>query len=107
MKQKNLPGDFGVWLVIYVELATFGALFAGYAIARYFNVDVFNASQLLLNKSSGLLNTLLLITGSWFVIKAIEAIRELTHMFSLGIHLSTNTFFTFYTIFGHKKFNLQ
>ncbi len=129
MKQKNLPGDFGVWLVIYVELATFGALFTGYAIARHFNVDVFNASQLLLNKSSGFLNTLLLITGSWFVIKAIEAIRELhsdlaikmasryllialgmgavfivsklmelTHIFSLGIHLSTNTFFTFYIL---------
>ena len=130
-KDQELEGDFGVWLVIYVELATFGALFIGYAIARSLNVEVFNTSQLLLDKNAGFINTVLLITASFFVIKAVEVIQdtsettalasskaskflliaialglvfivlkitELIHIFSLGIHLSTNTFFTFYIL---------
>lgn len=125
----KLQGDFGVWLVIYVELFTFGVIFTGYAIARYHNVELFNASQLMLNKSAGFLNTLLLITASWWVMKAVENIKniyndfdlqkasnylllaigssilfvvskvaELSHVFGEGIHLSTNTFFTFYIL---------
>ena len=128
-KKEELQGDFGVWLVIYVELITFGALFMGYALARYLNVEMFNESQLLLDKEAGFFNTLILITSSWFVIKSIESIKlsnkelaiktakkwllfamifgiifiiskvnELIHIFSQGIHLSTNTFFTFYIL---------
>jgi nitric oxide reductase NorE protein len=128
-KSKELQGDFGVWLVIYVELFTFGVIFIGYSIARYNNVEMFNESQLLLNKSAGFLNTILLITSSWLVMKAVENIKdvyddfdikkasnylllaiglgalfviskvvELVHIFGQGIHLSTNTFFTFYIL---------
>lgn len=128
-KSKELQGDFGVWLVIYVELFTFGIIFTGYSIARYNNVDMFNESQLLLNKSAGFLNTILLITSSWLVMRAVENIKniyndfdiqkaskylllaigfgaifvlskiaELLHIFGQGIHLSSNTFFTFYIL---------
>ena len=128
-KSKELQGDFGVWLVIYVELFTFGVIFTAYSIARYNNVEMFNESQLLLNKSAGFLNTILLITSSWFVVRAVENIKniygdfdikkaatylllaigsgglfvvskvaELVHVFGQGIHLSTNTFFTFYIL---------
>ena len=128
-KNQELQGDFGVWLVIYVELFTFAVLFIGYAIARSYNVEVFNDSQLMLNKTAGLVNTLLLISASWFVMRAVENIKntygdfdikkastsllwaigmgllfvvskvlELVHVFSEGITLSTNTFFTFYIL---------
>jgi len=75
-KSQELHGDFGVWLVIYVELFTFGVIFTGYSIARYHNVEMFNESQLLLNKSAGFLNTILLITSSWLVVKAVENIKN-------------------------------
>lgn len=128
-KRKELQGDFGVWLVIYVELFTFAVIFIGYSIARHNNVEMFNESQLMLNKSAGFLNTTLLITSSWLVMKAVENIKnvyndfntlkaskyllyaigfgavfvvskvaELLHIFGQGIHLSTNTFFTFYIL---------
>ena len=128
-KTQELQGDFGVWLVIYVELFTFAILFMGYALARSFNVELFNDSQLMLNKTAGFVNTLLLITASWLVMKAVENIKdiygdfniekashyllwaiamgflfvlsklyELSHVFSEGITLSTNTFFTFYLL---------
>ena len=127
--KKELQGDFGVWLVIYVELFTFAVIFIGYSIARYNNVEMFNESQLLLNKSAGFLNTILLITSSWLVMRAVENIKnvyndfntlkaskyllysigfgavfvvskvaELVYIFGQGIHLSTNTFFTFYIL---------
>ena len=75
-KSKELQGDFGVWLVIYVELFTFGVIFTAYSIARYNNVEMFNESQLLLNKSAGFLNTILLITSSWLVMRAVENIKD-------------------------------
>jgi len=76
-KNSELQGDFGVWLVIYVELFTFAVLFIGYAIARSYSVDIFNESQQMLNKTAGMVNTLLLISASWLVVKAVENVKNL------------------------------
>ena len=76
-QSQELQGDFGVWLVIYVELFTFGIIFIGYSVARYYNVEIFNESQLLLNKSAGFFNTIFLITSSWLVIKSVENIKNI------------------------------
>ncbi len=126
------PGDFAIWLVIYVELITFGLLFIGYAFSRREAVDVFNSSQLALNQTSGFIDTLILITGSYFVVKAVNAVKSVTgkeiksanivaskwllgsvlfgvaflinkllefsHIFGMGINLSTNKFFMFYLL---------
>ena len=126
-KTKSLypPGDFAIWIIIYIELITFGALFLGYAIARRFDVELFNRSQTLLDQNFGFINTILLISSSYFVVKAIENVKkdhfkrashwllsaigcgglfiiikmiELTNKFEEGINLSTNTFFMFYYI---------
>jgi nitric oxide reductase NorE protein len=66
------PGDFGIWLIIYIELITFGGLFLGYAFSRRNEVELFNASQTLLNSNLGLMNTLFLISSSFCVVKAVE-----------------------------------
>ena len=71
------PGDFAIWIIIYVELVTFGALFLGYAYARRLHVELFNDSQLLLDQRAGFVNTLILITSSWLVVKAVNAIKSL------------------------------
>lgn len=69
------PGDFAIWIIIYVELITFAALFIGYAFARRADVELFNQSQLLLDQRSGFINTLILITSSYFLVKAIQVIK--------------------------------
>ncbi len=74
-KNNYPPGDFGIWLVIHIELLTFGAFFIGYAFTRRLDIDLFNNSQQLLNKGFGFVNTLALITSSFFVVKAIELIK--------------------------------
>lgn len=117
------PGDFAIWIFIYAELLVFGIFFLSYAFARSQNVELFNESQLNLNRISGAINTLILITSSYFVVRAVAAIREnksllcvrwllaaivlasafigiklfeFISIYSEGISLSTNDFYMFY-----------
>jgi nitric oxide reductase NorE protein len=75
-KYNSPPGDFGIWLVVYIELITFGLLFIGYAFARAGEIEIFNQSQLLLDQKLGFINTLILLTSSYFVVKALEAVKK-------------------------------
>ena len=78
IKEKYPPGDFGVWIIIYVELLTFGLFFVGYAFSRRDNLEMFNQSQLMLNQTSGFINTFILITSSYFVAKGVALMRSMT-----------------------------
>ena len=120
---RLLPGDFAIWFFIFAELLVFAIAFISYAIVRIQNVDMFNQFQLTLNRELGAANTLLLITASYFVVRAIHAIRlddvksciswlyaslgcgsgflllkslEYYDKFSHGINLGSNTFYMFY-----------
>lgn len=122
-KQQYPPGDLVIWIFIYAELLVFGVLFVAYAFSRSNNIELFNESQKLVNQEAGALNTLILITSSYFVVRAVAAIREgraeqcghwllatmamgggfivvklyeFSEKFGAGITLSTNTFFTYY-----------
>lgn len=77
LKNKLPPGDFAIWIFIYAELLVFGIFFVSYAFARRADVELFNQSQLLLDQRAGLINTLVLISSSWFVVKAVSAIQEI------------------------------
>lgn len=117
------PGDLAIWFFIFAELLAFGVFFVAYAFARAHNVELFNESQQHLNIASGAINTLVLITSSYFMVRAVAAIKQnLPHecvrwigaaigfggiflviklfefhaKFAVGISLSTNTFFMFY-----------
>lgn len=131
-KNPYPPGDFAIWIIVYVELLTFGLLFVGYAYSRRVNLQIFNDSQLLLNQTIGFINTLILITSSYLIVRGVETIKtmelnqsyeasmraskwllaamllgilflvlklsEFSHLFALGVTLSTNTFFMFYLL---------
>ncbi len=77
MKQLYPAGDFGIWIIIYIELVTFGLFFIGFAFSRHFNVELFNTSQLLLDKRFGFINTLLLLTSSYFIVQAVTLIKTI------------------------------
>ena len=85
LEKKYPPGDFAIWIIIYIELITFAALFIGYAYSRKQDIELFNQSQLLLEQNYGFINTIILITSSYFIVKAIEIIKEKENL---------NTFFT-------------
>jgi nitric oxide reductase NorE protein len=121
----RLVGDLAVWLIILAEMLAFCIMFLSYAFARAFDVELFNASQSTLDLNSGAVNTVLLITGSWCVVRAVNAVRadasavgarwlvaalacgagfvtlkvlEFSAKADAGIDLSTNTFYMFYLL---------
>ena len=75
-REPSLPGDFAIWIFIFAELTTFGLLFLTYAFARAYHVEMFNTGQASLVKSYGALNTLILITSSYFVVQGVNALKE-------------------------------
>jgi nitric oxide reductase NorE protein len=121
--RRALPGDFAMWVFILAELLVFGIFFLAYAFARSADVVMFNAGQLTLHRELGAVNTVLLITSSYLVVRAVAAIGrddagasqrwligatalgaaflgvkvyEFSVAFGQGISLSTNTFYMFY-----------
>ena len=69
------PGDLAIWIFILAELGVFAVFFAAYAFARVGDVALFNACQDTLDRRAALINTLALITGSYFVVRAVASIR--------------------------------
>lgn len=120
---RHPPGDLAIWIFILAELSVFAIFFAVYAFTRINNVELFNEFQQHLDRTAALINTLALITSSYFVVRAVSAIKEgldqlcvrwllaamamggvfvvvkiseYSHHFGQGINLSTNTFYMFY-----------
>ena len=120
---RRLPGDLAIWFFILAEMLAFAVFFSAYAFARAKNVEMFNFYQQTLDRNAGAINTLLLVTGSWFVVLAVQAahrddqraisrnillgflcgggflvvkVFEYAAKFGAGISLSTNTFYMFY-----------
>lgn len=121
--EGRLPGDLSIWLIVALELATFALLFIAYAVARALDTELFNSSQQTLDRSKGVLNTWLLIGGSWCVVRAVQAMKaclrrsclawllaaqacgavfvvlklgEYAAKWAVGIDLETNRFYMFY-----------
>jgi len=68
----RLSGDLAVWFFILAELLAFGVFFAAYAFARMRHRELFDAGQALLDRNTGALNTILLLSGSALVVRAIQ-----------------------------------
>jgi nitric oxide reductase NorE protein len=117
------PGDLAIWIFILAELSVFAIFFVAYAFTRISNPELFNLYQANLDRGAALINTLALITSSYFVVRAVAAIRvgegrrcarwlglailmglvflgvkgfEYAYHFGQGITLSTNRFYMFY-----------
>lgn len=69
-------GNVAVWILIYAELTEFALFFIVFLIARSHNPEMFSAGPGRLNTLAGMLNTLTLITSSFFVAKAVAAIKK-------------------------------
>ncbi len=69
------PGNVAVWVLIYAELFEFAFFFIIFLIAKVHNDDVFYAGPSQLNTQAGMLNTLALLTSSFFIAQAIKAIK--------------------------------
>ncbi|HJV28871.1 MAG TPA: cytochrome c oxidase subunit 3 family protein [Aromatoleum sp.] len=123
--ERRLHGDLAIWFFILAELLAFGAFFVAYAFTRAHNVEVFNAQQLGLDRTSGAINTVLLLTSSFLVVRAVQLAEagrsrlaarwvagafacgagfvvvksfEYAAKFAAGVSLSSSTFDMFYLV---------
>jgi nitric oxide reductase NorE protein len=123
VNQKRLPGDLAIWIFILAELTVFAALFLMFSVSKSMNAEMFAEGQATLHPLMGLINTLSLITSSYFVAKAVlfasqgqldksakwiwmgvaiasiyivTKFIEYQELISLGYNLRTNTFYMMY-----------
>ena len=73
---RRLPGEAGVWIFIAADTFMFALFFSSFIYQRTKSVELFNASQQALNPNIGALNTVFLLSGSWFVAVAVGAAKE-------------------------------
>lgn len=127
---NRIPGNGAVWVGIFAEMSEFALMFLVYFIAKVHYPEYFNDGPLRLNTLAGTLNTLSLLTSSYFVAKAMGSVRAgriqtairwlwgtvaaaLTYLLiksweyvwntEQGIEVDTNLFFTvyYYMTFNH------
>jgi len=72
----HIPGNRGMWAGILCEMTEFAVLFTVYFVARLFFAEEFRTGPDQLNLLAGTLNTIWMITGSYFVANAVLAIRK-------------------------------
>ncbi len=117
------PGGILLWIVIFLELFTFGIALIAMVVYSKNEPEIFHNSRLLLNPTIGVINTLFLIISGFFMAKSVHCLKENNiHKSSLyliltmlggflflilksieyygkieaGLTIGYNTFFTFY-----------
>ncbi|MFD0760857.1 cytochrome c oxidase subunit 3 [Lutibacter aestuarii] len=123
---KNLyypPGGILIWIVIFLELITFGMALIAMVMYSKEEPQVFHTSRLLLNTTFGAINTVFLLTSGFFMANSVKKLKafkinqastylKLTMLggflflllksveyytkIDAGLTLSYNTFFSFY-----------
>ncbi len=93
---------FGMWLFLFTELLLFGVLFTTYAVFRAQHPEAFHRAHLELNRTLGTVNTILLITSSWWMALAVWAVREGRRR--LGTWMLLGTFVLGYAFLINKAF---
>jgi nitric oxide reductase NorE protein len=76
VKPRRLPGVDGVWVFIGADAVIFAMLFGSFMSERLHNPAVFEASRHTLNMNLGGIDTLILLTSSWSVALAIQALKR-------------------------------
>lgn len=117
------PGGILLWIIIYLELITFGMAMVAFIYYGQQEKDIFVSGAASLNKTFGVVNTILLLSSGYFVAKAVQkhkarnaksAIKSLNFSILFGFGfllvktleyylkteaghgLSTDTFYMFY-----------
>ncbi|MFT5719757.1 MAG: cytochrome c oxidase subunit 3 [Motiliproteus sp.] len=69
------PANIAVWILIWAEVTEFALFFLAFLVARSHNPELFAEGPTKLNTWAGVVNTLLLISSSYCVARAMAAIK--------------------------------
>ncbi|MET3044910.1 cytochrome c oxidase subunit 3 [Flavobacterium covae] len=117
------PGGILVWIIIFLEILTFGMAIIAMSYNAQEEIKIFNESRLKLNNLIGVINTFILLTSGFFMAVSVNYAKKNNHKkfnvylkitmllgvfflvlksyeyfekLSHNIYLETNTFFTYY-----------
>jgi nitric oxide reductase NorE protein len=76
VRTRHIPGEPGIWILLFGDMAIFAILFAVYLHAFGKKPELFAASQEHLNRTLGAANTLVLVTSSLIIAFATRAVRQ-------------------------------
>jgi cytochrome c oxidase subunit 3 len=71
----GIPGNKAIWVGILAEMTEFALMFMVYFVARAHHPEAFQAGPGRLWTLAGIVNTLVMVTSSFFVARAVFAIR--------------------------------
>jgi len=122
----RIPGEAGIWAFVSGDLLVFSVFFVLIAVGQVRQPELFAASRARLDLWVGVVNTVLLLTGSWFVATGVERCRaggvhndgrefslailcglgfvanklfEWGHRIREGLSPQTNDFYTYFFVF--------
>jgi nitric oxide reductase NorE protein len=73
--RPHLPGDGAMWVMVLGDLIIFGAYFVIFMVHRAMAPQEYLHAQQDLTLNVGVLNTLVLLTSSWFIARGVVAAR--------------------------------
>lgn len=86
------PGGILLWILIFLELITFGMALIALVYSSKQEPELFHTSRLLLNPIYGTINTLLLVTSGFFMVASVENLKAEKKQKSLRFLLATMLF---------------
>ncbi|AQT79553.1 cytochrome C oxidase subunit III [Mycolicibacterium litorale] len=72
---RRVPGEQGTWVFLFGDMGVFAVFFATFMVERSKAPEVFDAARRTLHVNVGLVNTLVLLTSSLFVVAAVGGLR--------------------------------
>ena len=70
------PGGILMWIVIYLELITFGIALVFMALNARVEPEMFHESRLLLNTTYGAINTVFLLSSGWCMAQSVHFLKK-------------------------------
>lgn len=73
---RRVPGEIGIWVLIFGDLFAFTVLFLHFIYAKGVEPDVFREAHGHMNQAFGAINTFLMLTSSWLVALGMRSARQ-------------------------------
>ncbi len=73
---RHTPANPAVWVFVLSEMSEFAFFFIAFLVAKALHPEPFADGPARLNTLAGIVNTLLLITSSWFVANGVKATKR-------------------------------
>lgn len=73
---EDIPATESIWVFILGDMSVFALFFCLYLHFRNLNPEIYQLAQQTLNPHFGSINTLFLLTSSWFMALAVAALRK-------------------------------